>query len=161
DSNADSGYSVDNLAPDPPSAFTGQYFPRSSSGGTAGKTWLHWLPSPESDFKEFQLYRGNSATFVPGPQNLVIAKADTGYIDVEAPISYYKLTSVDLHGNESVASLVLPSNVTAVGGQPAGRIALAAPIPNPTAGETELHYVLPRGQFVRLEVVDASGRRVT
>ena len=56
-SNADSGYSVDNVAPAAPAPLTGQY----SVSGTA----LHWDPNTEPDLAGYRVYRGSSASFTP------------------------------------------------------------------------------------------------
>ena len=71
-SNVDSGYSVDNLAPPTPMPFVATY-------GATSNT-LHWSKSRAPDFREFRLYRGASPAFVPGAPNLVLATSDTGYV---------------------------------------------------------------------------------
>jgi len=45
-------------------------------------------------------------------------------------------------------------------GTPAAGLALAAPAPNPSAGEVALAFTLPAGGSARFEVLDAAGRRV-
>jgi hypothetical protein len=100
-SNADSGYSVDNVPPAAPAPFTG-YF-----SGVA--TNLHWGVSAESDFSLYHLYRGATAGFTPGPGSLVTAQSDTGYFDPSTAWAYYKLSALDIHGNESGFVLVSPS----------------------------------------------------
>jgi hypothetical protein len=104
-SNVDSGYSVDNLAPAQPSPFLAEY----------GATWvaLHWGVSRETDLFGYRLYRGTEPTFVPGPENLLVAKSDTGYVDQPGSCAfYYKLSAVDLHGNESRFAMVTPAGPT-------------------------------------------------
>ena len=98
DSAPDSGYSVDNLPPVPPAPFTAAY--------TSGATRLHWGASSEPDFWYYKLYRGNSAGFATNAGSLVVSKSDTGYVDTGAAGSYYKLSAVDVNGNES--NLALP-----------------------------------------------------
>ncbi|MBI5168516.1 MAG: hypothetical protein HZA61_03410, partial [Candidatus Eisenbacteria bacterium] len=49
-SNADSGYSVDNVAPAAPAPLTGQYTPVA--------TRLHWDPNAEADLAGYRVYRG-------------------------------------------------------------------------------------------------------
>src|SRR5262249_37011400 len=89
----DSGRSVDNLPPATPSPFTGVVI-----GGT--KTQLIWGANSETDLAGYQLHRGGSAVFVPGPGNLVTQTANTNFLDLAAG-QYYKLCAIDTHGNRS------------------------------------------------------------
>jgi hypothetical protein len=147
------GYSVDNLAPLAPAPFTGTY-----AGGT---TYLHWDPNAEADLAGYRLYRGSSAGFVPGPGNLVAAVPDTGHADAGGAPLFYKLTAVDVHGNESPAALLTPSGTLAVeGAGPPRELAFSPPSPNPTGTPTTLRYALPRAARVRLAIYDAAGRLV-
>ena len=148
-----SGYSVDNLAPAAPAPFTGQY--------TAGTACLHWDPNVERDFAAYRLYRGASSSFVPGPGNLVAALADTGYTDAAGQKYVYKLSAVDLHGNESpVATLEFPEPTDVGDGVPPRELSFASPKPNPATALSTLRYALPRESRVRLAVYDAAGRLV-
>lgn len=105
DSPVDSGYSVDNLAPAPPRAFAAQY-------GTSSVT-LHWPANSEADLAGYEVYRGTSPSFVPGPGNRILAANDTTFTDLAGGLSTYKLTAVDLHGNRSPFAVVSPSVPTA------------------------------------------------
>ena len=164
-SNPESAYSVDNLAPAQAGAFTAQYFAGSApnaSQSSLGYAWLHWTPSPEADLSEYRIHRGATADFVPSPANLVVAKTDTGFVDQNVLASYYKLIVVDTHGNLSEAVTTLPSGVTGVG--ETGTIddlALFAPWPNPTAGDVQVSFALPRAGRVSLALFDLGGRRVS
>jgi hypothetical protein len=145
-----SGYSVDNVAPLAPAPFTGTYM--------AGATHLHWDPNIESDLAGYRLYRGPSAGFVPSPANLVAAPSDTGYTDSGAP-SFYKLTAIDRHGNESPVALLSPQGTVAVGDSPAA-LTFAAPYPNPARSDASFRFTLARPGPVQLTIVDAGGRLV-
>src|SRR5262249_42955456 len=57
DSAPDSGYSVDNLPPAPPTPFTAAFL--------NGVTNLHWGANTEPDLWYYALYRGSSPDFVP------------------------------------------------------------------------------------------------
>jgi hypothetical protein len=153
DSDPDSGYSVDNLSPATPTLLTGNY--------AASVTYVHWTENSEADLAGYRLYRGSSADFVPGPGNLVAAQPDTGYSDTGSPGSYYKLSAVDTHGNESGFALLTPAATTDVGAGAAPReVAFAAPSPNPARQGTLLSFALPRAGSATLAVYDMSGRRV-
>ena len=153
-SNADSGYSVDNVAPAAPAPFTGAY--------GAGNTALHWNPNTESDLAGYRLYRGASAAFVPGPSSFVAELSDTGYTDAAPAPSFYKLTAVDIHGNESPVATLLPAGTLGVGDGAAPRAEFAAPAPNPMHGGrgATLRFALAAGGHAKLAVYDAQGRVV-
>lgn len=91
-SNVDSGYSVDNLAPPAPLPFTASF--------TYSATYLHWPRSHAADFGEFRLHRGPNADFLPSPENLLIATRDTSFVDAPGAF-HYKLAAIDIHGNSS------------------------------------------------------------
>ena len=148
----DSGYSTDNLAPAAPAPLTGTY--------AAGTTALHWSRNTEADLAGYRLYRGTSASFVPGPSNLIAALADTGYADAAGAPWVYKLTAIDSHGNESAVATLIPAGTLAVEGAVPLALAFAAPSPNPARTSATLEYSLARACHVRLSVFDAAGRCV-
>jgi NHL repeat-containing protein len=149
----DSGYSVDNMPPAPPSPFTAAY--------TGGATHLHWGANSDPDFCYYRLYRGNSAAFVPDPSNLIATSSDTGYTDPGAAGSYYKLSAVDVNGNESPFTPLSPAQTLDAGiGGPLA-LALEAPWPNPVrGGAVNVTFVLPRSAPAMLELLDVAGRRI-
>jgi len=152
-SRPDSGYSVDNLAPGAPASFTGQF--------GAGVAHLHWNPNSETDLANYRLYRGTSAGFTPSPANRIASPPDTGFADPAGATYWYKLSAIDIHGNESAFSTLLPAGALDVsGGGLPGALALERPSPNPAAGATTMRYALPREMRVSLLIYDAAGRRV-
>jgi hypothetical protein len=155
DSAAENGYSVDNLPPPTPSPFAAAY--------AAGATHLHWSVSSASDFATFRLYRGASSDFTPGASNLVTATPDTGYADVGAAGSYYKLSAVDRNGNESPFALVGPGQTTDVNEPGASlEFALAGASPNPARTDRMLvSFTLSTNEPATLELIDIAGRRIT
>ena len=149
----DSGYSVDNLPPFTPAPFTGQY--------SAGATHLHWNRNREPDLANYQLYRGAIASFVPGPASLIAAPPDTGFADSGPAGSFYKLSAVDAHGNESMFASLTPAGTLEVGGDRRLSFALAGPHPNPARGNRmRVEFVLAVATPARLELLDVSGRLV-
>ena len=149
----DSGYSVDDLAPLAPAALSGHY--------TAGTTHLSWNANQEADLAGYRLYRGSTISFVPGPSSLVGTATETGYTDPAGAPYFYKLTAVDVHGNESPASTLTPSGTLDVPGAGAVLELAFAPVsPNPVLDVAALSFALPRPGRVRLEVLDVNGRRV-
>ncbi|MFN8589783.1 MAG: hypothetical protein U0704_18500, partial [Candidatus Eisenbacteria bacterium] len=125
----DSGYSVDNLPPAAPAPLTGQYL--------AGTTQLHWNRNLEADLAGYRLYRGSSVAFVPSPASFVAQLPDTGAADAAGAPYVYKLTAVDVHGNESPVATLVPSGTLGVETAPRA-LAFAAPSPNPARGTATL-----------------------
>lgn len=151
-SDPDSAYSVDNLPPAAPAPFTGAY--------SAGSTHLHWQPNSEVDVAYYRLYRGGDASFVPAPGNMIAMSADTGWVDPGPAHFHYKLTAVDVHGNESAPTLLAPSaRLDAPPGAPL-ELALASPSPNPMRGATTCRFTLPAAGRARVTVHDVAGRLV-
>lgn len=103
DSNVDSGYSVDNLAPDTPQGIQGIY--------VASGLKIHWHPSHAQDLSEYRVYRGVSENFVPADFNRIGTTTDTTLVDFNAASYFYKLSAVDVHGNESGFALLEPSDI--------------------------------------------------
>lgn len=149
-SRVDSGYSVDNLSPASPAPFTGNVV-----GAT---TRLHWNPNGETDLFGYRLYRGTSAAFTPDPGNLISAQTDTGYTDASVGF-YYKLSAVDVHGNESPYALLSPQQTTDVGA-PLAVMRLALAGANPARRTMSLTYSLSEPGEARLVVFDPAGRAV-
>ena len=65
----DRGYSIDDLAPAPPTGFVGTF--------ASGVATMHWHAAPEPDFSFYALYRGPTPGFVPTPARLVATTSDT------------------------------------------------------------------------------------
>jgi hypothetical protein len=151
-SQPDSGYSVDNLPPSAPSALAGQY--------AAGTTMLHWARNVEADFANYRVYRGSSAGFVPGPGNLVASPPDTGWADAAGQPSYYKLSAIDSHGNESAFALLTPAIVDVPSPNLPTSLALALPTPSPARISSSIAFDLPLAGAIALTIHDASGRAV-
>ncbi|UCE01914.1 MAG: NF038122 family metalloprotease [Candidatus Latescibacterota bacterium] len=150
DSPPDSGYSVDNLAPEPPQSFSVVYGP---SGNL-----LTWDPPTATDFSSFRIYRDANPIFDPEPTKLVHATPETSWTDAPGPY-HYIVTAVDFSGNESVftTAQTQPTDATPRSAQ---TLVLHQNHPNPFNPATTLRFALPRAGAARLEVVDASGRRV-
>ncbi len=149
----DSGYSVDNLSPAIPSPATWTW--------SSGRAFLHWGANSEADLAGYRLYRGPTAGFVPSAGNLISAQPDTGYVDDIGTLLYYKLSAVDVHGNESGYALFAPGGLTGVdpGATPTA-LSFAPPGPNPSGGPVSLRFTLPREGPVQLQVFDPMGRTV-
>jgi hypothetical protein len=168
---ADSGYSLDNLAPSAPSSFAVAY-------GTGNGNTLSWDESTDPDFQYFSVYRSSDAAFSPGPAPatesaeahvftlsapvLVATTTAPGWVDPdhdEAGFSY-SVTATDFSGNESPPAS--PGTVTAAGDPPAPRTFTVLPgTPNPFSAATVIRYDVPEGGGAfTLKVFDVNGRLV-
>jgi hypothetical protein len=148
-SDPDSGYSVDNLGPLAPASLIGNY--------DVGATHLHWMRNAELDLAGYRIYRGSSEAFLPAPANNIATSPDTGYADAGPAGSYYKVSAVDVHGNESGFSLLSPTMTTDVNPAPAS-FALAR-LPNPVVGgRLTVTFSLASDVRATLELIDVRGR---
>ncbi len=153
----DSGVSVDNLAPAAPLELAGAC--RYSPAGLA----LTWSPNAEPDLAHYALYRGADPGFVPGPGSLVATVSDTTFFDAGWPGTgaWYKLTALDVHGNEGTPALLAPDQLTPVAdGAPPASTRLEACIPNPFNPATRVVFTLRARARADLRIHDAAGRLV-
>lgn len=123
DTPIDSGYSVDNLPPLPPSQVTSRYL--------TGSVQLHWQPNLEADLLGYTVHQGSAAFFVPSDANRVSLAGGLGYTDgLGTPSTYYKVAAVDVHGNIGAFVLVEPNGPVGI------ELALLSSEPRP--GDVEL-----------------------
>lgn len=95
DSNIDSAYSVDNLAPREPHGLASEPI-------SEGRLRLHWNPNSEADISHYVLHKGADPGFTPSQSTRIATPVDTLFIDpLYAPRVYYKLAAIDVHGNSS------------------------------------------------------------
>jgi hypothetical protein len=154
----DSGYSVDNLAPEAPLSLAGQ-----QSMAPDGLT-LSWRACHEADLASYAVYRGLSETFVPAPGNRIATPKDTTTFDDEWEWDsgyYYKVSAVDVHGNESGYAVLGPDGVIGTGGSAVPPATyLGNSYPNPFGRATRITFGLAEAADVSLKVYDVSGRLV-
>jgi hypothetical protein len=141
------------LAPFAPAAFTGQY--------ASGTTTMQWGANHEADLASYRLYRGLNASFVPALGNLVVELSNTGYVDSPGSPFYYKLCAMDVHGNASAFTMLLPSGTAEVPNGTSVALELEGVRPNPSRGERlSVAFTLPTSAPAWLQLVDVGGRRV-
>jgi hypothetical protein len=151
-SNPLTAHSVDNLPPAVPAPFTGNY--------VASTTYMLWNANTEPDLAGYRLYRGSSVGFVPGPANLLTTLTSPGYDDHAGSPYIYKLSAVDIHGNESGFAVLFPSGTLAVGGDVPRALAFTLGSRNPMRGGATLQLAMPVAGHVRVAIYDAGGREV-
>jgi hypothetical protein len=144
DAAADSGYSLDNLAPGVPSSFA----------YAVGQ--LSWNQSTATDFDFFTVYGSNTDSF--GAATLVdysVAPA----LDVSgSPYGYYYVTATDFSGNEGKPAKV--HTLSGVGGTPRSYVLSVSNYPNPFNPRTTVNYTVPSRGHVTVRVFDARGAYV-
>jgi hypothetical protein len=157
-SGVDSARSVDDLAPAPPQSLAG------AQTVAPDGLELTWDPNTEPDLLHYRVYRGPDAHFVPTPGSQLGTTTDEFFFDgdwVWSSDYYYKVSAVDVHGNESPFAAMGPEIVTDAGaGAPPRRTALEQNHPNPFNPATTIRYALAEKAFVELSVFDARGRLV-
>jgi len=107
DSAVDSGYSVDNLSPCVPVGL--QAYP------ALADLLLEWDANTESDLLRYAVYRGDDEDFVPGAENLIASPMVNAAVDPDWGLSsvfYYKVSAIDIHGNESGWAVIRVSAIS-------------------------------------------------
>ena len=154
DSPPDSGCSIDNLEPSVPGGFVVAYAAHAND--------LSWDGSSDPDLAGFRIYRGLDPEFTAAPENLVHTTTETAWTDgvEEGWQYYYKISAIDLSGNESDAAP--PESTTGVDSPIIPEaFALHQNTPNPITGSTTIRYDVPTAAgHIKLRVFDAAGRLV-
>jgi hypothetical protein len=153
-SNIKTGHSVDNLPPSAPQNLVGQ-----KTGPTTVQ--LTWSVNIEGDLAHYDVYRGASAGFTPTPGNRIATPTAATFTDPGFAASYYKVSAVDRHGNESGFTLLAPTSIVGVDmpGPPRAS-ALGLPAPNPFRMATGIELSLAAPGHARVRMFDSGGRLV-
>jgi hypothetical protein len=144
DSPADSGYSLDNLAPGIPLNLvydTGD---------------LAWDESSAADFDFFTVYGANVDAF--GVATLVDYSVSPGMDVSGSPYVFYWVTATDFSGNEGKPARV--NTLSDVGAAPASYVLSVTNFPNPFNPRTTVNYTVPSRGRVTVDVYDVRGAHV-
>lgn len=153
ESSVDSGYSIDNLAPQAPMAFTGSY--------QSETVVMTWNPGFEPDLARYVIYRGGSADFVADSSTMIGSTTDTTWSDPRTDPSYYKLAAIDAHGNLGAFASLTAFGLLDAGAGERAALELSPLIPNPSHGTAlTVHFSLPDANAASLELLDVQGRRI-
>jgi hypothetical protein len=145
DSAADSGYSLDNLAPSAPVNLT-------YDGGT-----LSWLESPETDFDYFTVY-GSASDSLDGSAVVIDYTVGTS-VDVSASaFPHYFVTATDFSGNEGPPAGVSTSSNVDDAARSSALSILA--YPNPCNPGTTVRYGVPSRGRTAVTIYDVHGSLV-
>ena len=148
----DSLASVDQIAPPEPLGLMGFY--------VGNQSRLKWRRSPAADFLHFRIHRGDNPNFTADANSLAATVTDTTFVESAPAGVFYKVVTVDRHGNASAPAWVQTETTLGVGDAAATMFAFARPQPNPSQGPATLRFSLPASARITLELFDEHGRRV-
>lgn len=146
DSQPDSGYSVDNLAPAAP------------SGLIFAAAWqLAWEEALEEDFAYFTVHGSDTPEFEEAA--IIVGYTVNPGMDVSGTAyAYYHVTATDFAGNQGVPASI--SSPTSVPESYSLEYALYPSLPNPFRSGTLIRFSIPDAENVLLRAFDTRGRVV-
>jgi len=155
---ADSGYSMDNIPPAPPTGLAAQ------PSATPLGLYISWNANTEGEFSYYAVYRGLSEDFAPKPTNRLATTTARHYFDPfwRALSGYrYKVSACDIHDTESAATLLDFDPSTDAGAAEAPLVTfLAQNNPNPFNPMTRIRFGLAAAGRVSIRIYDVSGRLI-
>lgn len=159
-SQIESGYSVDNLSPQPPSNLNGTL--------KTNRIELTWKQSPSIDVTHYQIFRSSNELFTVDTLNFFYQVDDTVFTDTDLPFGeadslYYSVCAVDAAGNRSVDTVrvAIPLNTTSVKEiSIPNEFYLHQNYPNPFNPGTIIEFTLPRSARVKLVVYNTKGELI-
>ncbi|MBN1481751.1 T9SS C-terminal target domain-containing protein [candidate division KSB1 bacterium] len=149
DSNIAAGYSVDNLAPPPPTGLI--------AATQGNQVMLKWDISPVTDFSHFLLYRN---------QVELISVIENSFVDAntqENQTYNYQLRAVDVHGNASDLSAQVTVTTADVAQNKSSQpktYQLFQNHPNPFNPETVIQFSVPKASRVLLKIYNMRGQEI-
>lgn len=153
----DSGYSLDNLAPNVPGGV--------GSAVAGNDVRILWGRTVEEDLRYYSVYRGTTEGFSIAGMTPIAMTTDASFTDPGGATGtyYYRVTATDFAGNESAPSAPVSSSGTTsapdLGLMPT-TFALGQNYPNPFNPTTTIAFDVPSAVTVRLEVYNALGQVV-
>jgi hypothetical protein len=155
DSEVDSGYSVDNIAPAVPPGLAAVSVP----SGPSIAVRLNWRAVEDEDLAYYAIYKNDAGTALARTTDLTFT--DTN-VTVGTPAKY-SVTSFDVNSNQSAAATVTHT-LTGVEDRPANAIpteyALDNNYPNPFNPQTTIEFALPAQGHVKLVILNSVGQEI-
>ncbi|UCH11149.1 MAG: T9SS type A sorting domain-containing protein, partial [Fidelibacterota bacterium] len=159
-SEADSGYSVDNIEPGVPLDLAAV-----STGEGVQLSWSYDMDAVE-DFQYFAVYRGQTADFEPvHPDSTYHRTTETTFVDAQVilgVVNYYRIAAVDHNGNTSELTGAVSGSLLSLmdGTSIPETFALHQNHPNPFNPSTTIRFDVPEASDVKLVVYNILGREV-
>ncbi|MDF1573544.1 MAG: T9SS type A sorting domain-containing protein, partial [Bacteroidales bacterium] len=158
DSDPETGYSVDNLAPAPPQNVKAE---KKSAG-----ILLSWMDNSEPDLKEYLLFRSASPGINPKTATPYATVRGTAFLDEnlsgELSEYYYVVCATDIHGNISEPGDEVMAFITGLINRATipGSFALHPIYPNPMNDHTLIRFDLPQNADVTIEIFTLQGKKI-
>ena len=155
-SSSSQGYSVDNIAPYPPSNIQISLLDNLAQ--------ISWDESNDYDFYGYKIYSSTDEDFIPLEDNLVSFQSENFFIENNIDLDrYYIISSVDNNGNESSFSnyITIESNLS---NETESYLPFKNSInnnyPNPFNPTTVIQYEIHSNSLVELELYDNNGKHL-
>jgi hypothetical protein len=156
-STPDSGYSLDNIAPDPPINLTARLLNKN--------VLLSWGVPVARDIDHFSVFRGSYSNFAPSEETCIGMSNTNSFLDTNLggkTLYYYKVATYDSSWNQSEFSNEIAVILTGVGDRETlpQQFQLYQNHPNPFNPITHIRYDVPKDTRVTIRIYDAVGRVV-
>ena len=157
-SDPDSGYSTDNLAPAAPEGLMAQQL-------SGNDILLSWEKVTDEDFDYYKVYRSTESDIDPSATEVFIETSDTTFTDTEIDfdiIYYYAVSAVDYNGNEGSLSIEINTIITGINSEGIipDEFILYQNYPNPFNPQTVIRFALPKVSEVTLVIYSLQGEEI-
>ena len=156
-SEPDSGYSIDNIAPEVPTGLLAAQL------DLIHAVLLDWDENTEKDFSYYAIYKGSDENFEPDSTNILDTTTDTSFVDSDILIGtyHYKVSAFDYSGNESefASTSIIVVGIDDISNIPT-QYSLEQNYPNPFNPSTTIKYGLPTESNVKISIYSLLGEEI-